>query len=117
MCSQKVEDSLQSTNIYTDDQQVTVSDITREVKFICQGLECNSSSDPHYLLPIASQTCEIPVECDRSRVYRKLTRDESYWFPGNIEGEIKFLEDICIVNFYLLSSILPIHNVINPAHT
>ena len=106
ICSQKVEDSLQSTNIYTDDQQVTVSDITREVKFICQGLKCNSSSDPHYLLPIANQTCEIPVECDRSRDYRKLTRDESYWFPGNSEGEITCIEDTYIVFI-----------VINPAHT
>ena len=89
ICSQKVEEGLQSTDIYTDDEQVTVSDITREFKFICQGLECNSSSDIH---SIASQTCEIPVECDRSRVYRRLTCDESYWFPGNSEGEIKYLE-------------------------
>ena len=95
--SQKVEDSLQSTNIYTADQQVTVSDIIREFKFICQGLECNSSSDSHYLLPIVCQTCEIPVECDRSRVYRKLTCDESYWFPGNSEGEIKILSLIIII--------------------
>ena len=90
---------------------MTVSDITREVKFICQGLECNSSSDPHYLLPIAHQTCEIPVECDRSRVYRKLTRDESYWFPGNIEGEIK-----CLRHLYC-KLLVVLFIIINPALT
>ena len=68
---------------------MAVSNVTREVKFLCQGLECNSSSDPHYLRPIPGQTCEITLQCERSQVYRKLTRNEAYWFPGNIEGEVK----------------------------
>ena len=86
-CSQKVEESLQSTNvsIYTDVKEIAVSNVTREVKFLCQ---CNSSSDPHYLLPLPSQTCEIDIRCERSPVYRKLTHDEAYWFPGIIEGEV-----------------------------
>ena len=86
-CSQEVEESLQSTNVsvYTDVKEMAV---TREVKFLCQGLECNSSSDPHYLLPLPGQTCEIDIRCERSPVYRKLTHDEAYWFPRIIEGEI-----------------------------
>ena len=89
-CSQEVEESLQSTNVsvYTDVKKMAVSNVTREVKFLCEGLECNSSSDPHYLLPLPGQTCEIPLQCERSRVYRKLTRNEAYWFPGIIEGEV-----------------------------
>ena len=89
-CSREVEESLQSSNvsIYTDVKEMAVSNVTREVKFLCQGLECNSSSDPHYLLPLPGQTCEIDIQCEKSRVYRKLTRNEAYWFPGNIEGEV-----------------------------
>ena len=90
-CSQEVEESLQSSNVsvYTDVKEMAVSNVIREVKFLCQGLECNSSSDPHYLRPLLpGQTCEIPLRCERSQVYRKLTHDEAYWFPGNIEGEI-----------------------------
>ena len=87
-CSQKVEESLQSTNVsvYTDVKDIAVSNITREVKFLCRGSKCKSSSDPHYLLPLLGQTWEIQIRCERSRDYRKLTRDEAYWFPGNMEG-------------------------------
>ena len=89
-CSQGVQESLQSSNvsIYTDVKEMAVSNVTREVKFLCQGLECNSSSDPHYLRPLHGQTCEIDIQCERSRVYRKLTRNEAYWFPRIIEGEV-----------------------------
>ena len=94
-CSQKVQESLQSTNvsIYTDVKEMAVSNITRKFKFVCQGLECNSSSDPHYLLHLPGQTCEMPLECKKSHVFRKLTLEEAYWFPGNIKGDDKYLQD------------------------
>ena len=60
-----------------------------QVKFLCQGLECNSSSNPHYLLHLPGQTCEIDIRGERSPVYRKPTHDEAYRFPRNIEGEVK----------------------------
>ena len=74
---------------------MAVSNVTRKFKFVCQGLECNSSSSsgPHYLLHLPGQTCEMPLECEKSRVFRKLTLEEAYWFPGNIKGEDKYMQD------------------------
>ena len=95
ICAKEVQESLQSTNvsIYTDVKEMAISNVTRKFKFVCQGLECNSSSDPHYLRHLSGQTCEIPLECEKSRVFRKLTLEEAYWFPGNLKGEDEYMED------------------------
>ena len=53
--------------------------IEKEFKLVCQGKECNSSSDLHYLLPSPDG---IRTSCDqKKRVYRNLTPEEAYWIP------------------------------------
>ena len=58
--------------------------IEKEFKFICQGKECNSTSDPHYLLHSPNG---IHISCERNkRGFRILTREEAYWFPVDIDA-------------------------------
>ena len=87
---------------------MAVSNVTRKFKFVCQGLECNSSSSsgPHYLLNLPGQTCEMLLECEKSQVFRKLTLEEAYWFPGNIKGEDKYMQDTQIMQAWVLVVVL-----------
>ena len=69
-CCQQVKENLQFINV----------PIEKEFKFICQ--ECESSSDPHYLLPSPDG---ISTACQRKkRVYRNLNPKEVYWFPDAV---------------------------------
>ena len=64
-------------------QFISVS-IEKEFRFVCQ--ECDSSSDPHYLLPSPDG---ISTACQqKTRVYRHFTLEEAYWFPDAVLAEV-----------------------------
>ena len=77
------------------------SKVAREIKFICQGLDCDSASDLHYLIHSPGQTVDLPLYCEKSKKYRKPSPVEAYWFSGKYSNKvcptIAYILDCCYV--------------------
>ena len=64
----------------TDDKDVS-GKVFKEVRFVCAAPECQSTSGCHYLKHKKGQTCDLYLRCENSDMHRKLSPEESFWFP------------------------------------
>ena len=75
--------------------------IHRKFQFLCKSDECGPAANVHHYLKDTDeiQTQSVPCSCQGKKkqgMFRKLTKEEAYWFPAVPQG-VKVMEySLCV---------------------
>ncbi|XP_019850004.1 PREDICTED: uncharacterized protein LOC109580887 [Amphimedon queenslandica] len=60
--------------------------VSRSLCYICDGCSKPENEPPHYLTPVSDllQTRDLEINCQKSKNYRPLTKQEIVWFPEEL---------------------------------
>ena len=92
-CATEVEKSLANNSL-------NLIKISRQFRFECTAPMC-SKYEAHYILPALGQSADLPLCCQKSKSHRRLTREESYWFPGGEQTAQNVMLTSSIINIFI----------------